>query len=232
MNPAVVPPIGADDVRFRALGDSAVLVEAPTLTGEAAWRWVHALDAALGAVSGIDETAPALVNLLVRFDPLVTDHVGIADAVRAVLPVDDVPATPEDHRLSVRYGGADGPDLGEVAIRTATTELDVVAAHTGAEFTVRMYGFAPGYAYLGGLPDGLRLARKPAAVRDVPAGSVIIANDQCLVTTITMPTGWWVIGRCDDPILLVGADRPARFAVGDRVRFTADATSPVGGGGG
>jgi inhibitor of KinA len=83
-----------------------------------------------------------------------------------------------------------------------------------------MYGFAPGYAYLAGVPEEIRLPRKQAAVRDISAGSVIIAGPQCLVTTLTMPTGWWIIGRSPTRILR-GEDvnRPFLFDVGDRVRF-------------
>ena len=82
-----------------------------------------------------------------------------------------------------------------------------------------MYGFAPGYAYLAGVPDRLRLPRKPAAVRGVEAGSVIVAGPQCLITTLKMPTGWWIIGRSPTRVLTGDAERPFLFDVGDRVRF-------------
>ena len=62
-----------------------------------------------------------------------------------------------------------------------------------------MYGFAPGYAYLSGLPRRCGSTASPAPVRDVPAGSVIIAGGQCLITTLTMPTGWWIIGHSTGP---------------------------------
>jgi inhibitor of KinA len=56
-------------------------------------------------------------------------------------------------------------------------------------------------------------------VRDVPAGSVIIAGPQCLVTTLTMPTGWSIIGRSPTRILTGDPERPFLFDVGDRVTF-------------
>jgi inhibitor of KinA len=84
-----------------------------------------------------------------------------------------------------------------------------------------MYGFAPGYAYLSGLPPPLHLDRKPAPVRNVPAGTVIIAGGMCLITTLTMPTGWWRIGRTETRVLTGDPAHPFAFAVGDRLRFTA-----------
>ena len=82
-----------------------------------------------------------------------------------------------------------------------------------------MYGFAPGYAYLGGVPETLHLPRKPAPLRGVPAGSVLIAGAQCIVSTLVMPTGWWIIGRSPTPILTGDPSRPFLFDIGDRVRF-------------
>ena len=49
--------------------------------------------------------------------------------------------------------------------------------------------------------------------------SVIVAGPQCLVTTVRMPTGWWIIGRSPDRILTGDAARPFLFDVGDRVVF-------------
>jgi inhibitor of KinA len=82
-----------------------------------------------------------------------------------------------------------------------------------------MYGFAPGYAYMGGVPLALQLPRKPVAERGHPVGSVIIAGPQCLITTLPMPTGWWVIGRTPLAVLDPLGERPFRFDPGDTIRF-------------
>ena len=95
--------------------------------------------------------------------------------------------------------GADlAPDLGAVANATGLTEEAVINAHLAGDYKVLMYGFAPGYAYLAGVAKAIQVPRKQSAVRDVPAGSVIIAGPQALVTTIIMPTGWSIIGRSPD----------------------------------
>ncbi len=119
------------------------------------------------------------------------------------------------HEVPVTY---DGADLTAVAERTGLSVEAVVAAHLAGKYSVYLYGFAPGYAYLGGVPEAIRIPRKEAPVRGVAAGSVIIAGAQCIITTLTMPTGWWVIGHSAVQIL-----RPEGmlFEVGDRVRFVA-----------
>lgn len=204
---------------FRRVADRAVLVEMGTAPAPAVEAAVQALDRALAAhpCPGLVEAVPAFVNLMVVFDPLATDHAAVTAHLRALLdhPPGDV-RPPARHEVAVTY---DGRDLAEVARQTGLTPDAVARAHLAGDYHVVMYGFAPGYAYLGGLPAALHLPRKPAPVRDVPAGSVIIAGAQCLVTTLTMPTGWWIIGRSSTPILTGDTARPFRFDVGDLVRF-------------
>lgn len=183
---------------------------------------VLALDKALAAApfAGFVEAIPAYASLLIRFDPLVSDHATAEALARRLLDMPVAPTAPRGQReVSVCYDPACAPDLDEVARMTGLSPEQVIAAHLAGHYDVFMYGFAPGYAYLAGVPEAIRLPRKPAAVRGVSAGSVLIAGPQCLVSTITMPTGWWVIGRSPTRILTGDPDRPFLFDVGDRVRF-------------
>jgi inhibitor of KinA len=158
--------------------------------------------------------------LLVVFDPGLADHAGVTAHLRRLLDDTAPPLTPGTvHDVLVCYDDDLSPDLGSVAAQTGLSPEAVIDAHLGATYSVVMYGFAPGYAYLAGLPPALTLPRKAAAVRGVPAGSVLIAGAQCLVSTLLMPTGWWNIGRSPTPILLDDPARPFLMEVGDRVRF-------------
>ena len=206
-------------MKVRQVAGHALLVEFGTeITAEAHDR-VLALDRALAAhpPEGLIEAVPAFVNIALTFDPARTTAAKLERAL-SLLPQSAGRATPATHVVPMRY---DGRDLAEVARRTGLTEADVAETHAAAEFEVYLYGFAPGYAYLGGLPPALRLDRKPQPLRDVPAGSVIIAGSQCLITTLTMPTGWWIIGHSPARILTGDPDRPFLFEVGDRIRFEA-----------
>ncbi|MCE6951033.1 allophanate hydrolase subunit 1 [Cereibacter sphaeroides] len=208
--------------RIRALAERAILVEFADRPDETAGDRVARLDAALAAAPfpGFTEAVPAYVSLLVGFDPLVTDHAAAEAAVRAHLAksAEGRPDGPE-REVPACYDAAVAPDLAEVAARTGLAPETVVRLHLAGSYRVVMYGFAPGYAYLAGVPEALHLPRKPAALRDVPAGSVLIAGPQCLVSTLTMPTGWWIIGRSPARILTGDPRRPFLFDPGDRVRF-------------
>ena len=207
---------------FRYVAERAVLVEFDDTISDEVNRVVIALDRAIAGaeISGVIEVIPALVNLLVIFDPLATDHAAVEAAVRGLLPLEDVSGGGGAvHEIEVCYGGEFGQDLQAVAEARGISAEEVIAAHVGSELTVSMYGFAPGFAYLSGLPEAIRVPRKPAAVRDIPSGSIIIAGQQCLVTSIVMPTGWSIIGRSPTEIIRPEADKPFRFDVGDRVVF-------------
>ena len=206
----------AETPRLRPVSDCGLLVEFAEVQSDAAHAAVLGLDRVLATnpLPGQTEVVPAYVSLLVVFDPLVTDHAAVGAEVKARLgPPGGGGGAVATHEVGVVY---DGPDLDEVARRTGLSPEAVIAAHLLGDYSVYLYGFAPGYAYLGGVPETIRLPRKEAPVRHVPAGSLIIAGGQCIVTTLTMPTGWWVIGRSPVTIL-----RPegVLFAVGDRVRF-------------
>lgn len=204
---------------FRTVAEHGVLVEFADHIDAAAHAAVLALDRALAAApfAGFAEAVPAYVNLLVRFDPLVTDHRQAEAALRGLMHAGSGTAPSGQLRpVDVCY---DGPDLPEVARLTGLSAEEVIASHLAGDYQVALYGFAPGYAYLSGLPAPLHLPRKETALRGIPAGSVIIAAAQCIVTTLTMPTGWWIIGHSPTRILDPQGARPFLFDVGDRVHF-------------
>jgi inhibitor of KinA len=207
---------------FRPVAEHGVLVEfGDSITPEAHRAVLH-LDAMLAEFpcSGFREATPAYVNLLVQFDPDIADHAEIETHLRELIARPPLAERVRGQReVLVCYDAELAPDLAEVAHRTGLSPEAVIAAHLAGDYSVFLYGFAPGYAYLGGLPDALTLPRKAAAVRDVPAGSVIIAGPQCIVTTLTMPTGWWRIGRSPTQILRRDPARPFLFDVGDAVSF-------------
>lgn len=208
--------------RFTPVSDHAVLVEfSESLTPEVQDR-VRDLDAALALhpLTGLLEAVPGHVALLVRFEPLVTDHATVAAGLRQLLETPPPVRGPgRMHQVPVCYDADLAPDLAEIALRCGMETDAVIAAHLAAEYRVAIYGFAPGYAYLSGVPEGLHLPRKTSARRGVAAGSVIIAGGQCLITTLTMPTGWWILGQSPLRVLQDDPDRPFLFDIGDRVQF-------------
>ena len=54
-----------------------------------------------------------------------------------------------------------GEDIGAVADIVGLTASGVAALHAEASYHVYMFGFAPGFAYLGAPPEAIAVPRRP-----------------------------------------------------------------------
>jgi inhibitor of KinA len=80
-------------------------------------------------------------------------------------------------------------------------------------------GFAPGFAYLGDVPEQLATPRLTTPRRSVPAGSVGIAGRQTGVYPISTPGGWRLLGRTPVAMFRPEKAEMSLLRIGDRVRF-------------
>lgn len=112
----------------------------------------------------------------------------------------------------------DGPDVADVARHWGVGAGDVGRIVTSAELTVAFCGFAPGFAYLGGL--GREVPRRQTPRTAVPTGAVGLAGEYAGVYPRRSPGGWQIIGTAVDVLLWDVAREPAALlAPGTRVRF-------------
>jgi KipI family sensor histidine kinase inhibitor len=219
----------ADDPRITPFGDSALLLELGDRIDLELNRRVHALAQFVHDDGAWGTPTPAYASLLVPYDP--TD-LGVDEAVQRLSGLlaragtapsegEVVETAREPIEVPVRYGGEDGPDLDEVARAHGLRPQDVIALHSAATYTVYMLGFAPGFAYLGGLPPELATRRKATPRLRVLPGSVGIAGQQTAIYPMATPGGWQLIGRTDLSVWDASAEPPALLQPGRRVRFRA-----------
>ena len=192
-------------------GDAALLIEVDGLPE------VLALAAAVRAArpAGVLDVVPAARTVLLPVAPG-TDLGAVRRAVLD-LPVDPT-AVPDGAtvEIAVTY---DGPDLAEVARMTELGEDEVVAAHTGTPWRVAFGGFAPGFAYLTGGDERLRVPRRDEPRTTVPAGAVGLAGEFSGVYPRPSPGGWQLIGSTDAVLWDAGREPPALLEPGGWVRF-------------
>ncbi len=228
------------DPTILPLGDRAIVVDLTPLGADLGDPRVRSLArhlaSSLADLDGWDVPAPAATSVLVGLDPVSPGVAAALPIVRATVDAwrdrvargrEAVAGRTSDHapveslEVPVRYGGADGPDLDEVARRLGLTTAEVIDRHTGTVYEAAFLGFAPGFAYLGPLPPSLVLPRRDSPRTRVPAGSVAIAGPQTAIYPSESPGGWWLLGHTDLAVWDPQADPPARIAPGARIRFVA-----------
>jgi KipI family sensor histidine kinase inhibitor len=208
--------------RFLDAGECALTVEFGNRIDDALIAQVHDLDAALlrQKVSGIIETVPTYRSLMVHYDPLILSRPALVDCIRGALGAASAEQSTETvWHVPACYDASFGEDLPVVSAATGLSAAEIVELHLGATYEVAMYGFAPGWAYLSGLPQALTLPRRTSPRDRIPAGSLIIAGGQAIVAAMEMPSGWHILGRTPERLFSPGRDRPFLLSPGDRLRF-------------
>jgi KipI family sensor histidine kinase inhibitor len=210
--------------RFLHAGESALVVEyGDTIDPEIHDR-VLALDRAIAdaAIPGILETVPTYRSLLVNYDPERLEPTALIELIRSLpTAASDSSRAPRRWIVPACYAPALALDLAFVAGSLGLAIDKVVALHSSAAYRIYMYGFAPGFAYLGGLPKALDISRRTEPRPRVPPNCLLIAGGQALISTVPMPTGWHVVGRTPERFFSLGREPIFLAAVGDEVTFEA-----------
>jgi len=168
--------------------------------------WFRALTAARSSGTlACEEIVPAARTVLLR---------GVTsppDLTR----LDPLPPSPTTTALIIPVIW-DGEDLDAV---TTLWGEDPIARMTSTPFTVAFCGFAPGFAYLAGLPAHCQVSRLDTPRTAVPAGSVAVAGEYAGVYPRSSPGGWRLLGRTPLALFDLDRDPPALLAPGTTVRF-------------
>ena len=210
------------DPILRPIADCAVLVEFGQEIDDDIHALAVAFDAALeeADIPGMTERVPTYTTVYVGYDPLVTDFATMSAALRPYLKVGPkARGASKTWEIPACYDPKFAPDMAQVEDLLDMPFEQIVAYQTGASYKVYMYGFAPGYAYMGGVPKPIHIPRKTGPVMGVATRTVMIAGPQALITTVTVPSGWWRIGQAAKSPLQDDPERPFLFDVGDTVKF-------------
>ena len=196
-------------MQLRPVGADALLIET-----DQPLDWFAALDAerTAGRLPVVDIVPGAATVLLDG----VTDPISMARRLSS-WPLDSA-AVPHEPALSLDVL-FDGEDLPFVAAHTGATVDQVIATLTTTDLTVAFCGFAPGFAYLSGLPWSM--PRLPTPRTKVPAGAVALAAEFAGIYPTPSPGGWRIVGRCEARLFDPDLTPPSLFTPGRTVRFRA-----------
>ena len=213
--------------RFLNAGDSGVIVsfaDEPDMdiAMVKARRLAAAVrDGKFNFSNGVLDVIPGFNNVCIQYDATVISSSRIIEELSPT--VSGITAEENVERrhwkMPVLYGGEGGPDLEEVAERTDLSPDDVIEKHLARTLTVAIMGFMPGLGYLKGTDPALALPRRSSPRKRVPALSLGITMDQCVIYPLDSPGGWNLIGRVPVRIFEPRREDPILFRPGDRVSF-------------
>jgi inhibitor of KinA len=218
-------------------GESAILIEFGKGIHPEIHRRVNVLTEYLDTYSlpGMIEYVSAFSSVTIFYDPLAVKKMHaeslhgqsilsfeiLAPLLREIVAKlgSEVDVTPRIVEIPVCYGGEFGPDLEYVAECNHLTVDEVIQIHASGQYLVYMIGFAPGFPYLGGMPEAIATPRRQSPRMSIPAGSVGIAGMQTGVYPISTPGGWQLIGNTPLELFRPHDSTPSLLRSGDRIRF-------------
>lgn len=191
-------------MKARPYGWDGLLLEVDDPAG-----WFRTLVAAREAGElSCEEIVPAAATVLLRGVRRLPDLTLLSPTLHA--------ASASQVEIPVTW---DGADFDDVAHRWRADPATVLKGHT---FTVAFCGFAPGFAYLTGLPARYHLPRLSTPRTGVPNGSVAVGGPYTGVYPRSSPGGWRLLGHTELTLFDPALAEPALLSPGTRVRF-ADA---------
>ena len=116
--------------------------------------------------------------------------------------------------IPVHYNGI---DLDFISKFTNLSVEKIIEIHSQPVYMVALIGFLPGFPYLIGLDERLKVPRKENPRKNVEKGSVAIGGIQTGIYPMDSPGGWQIIGKTD--VSLFSLEHLALLKIGDKVKF-------------
>lgn len=169
---------------------------------------------------GIIEIIPSYSSILVTYNILKYDFYAIKKLLNEKIDL-NTSIKYEDNIITVDvyYGEDVGFDLLDISKKTNLSVDAIIKLHTSKLYDVYAIGFAPGFAYLASVDEKIAIPRLDTPRKNIPKGSVAIANTQTAVYPQSSPGGWNIIGRTTFEFFDKTIDELTPVKVGDKIKF-------------
>jgi KipI family sensor histidine kinase inhibitor len=209
--------------KVSSIGTRALLLEAPGAFELGQQKRIWSVADEVASWAHVEEAVLGVTNLLVVFTKPPRD----LEATRAAL-MDAWHRLPEKAvsgrviEIPVIYGGELGSDLPAVSAYSGLPPEEIIAIHSGGDYTVCAIGSSPGFGYLHGLDQRIFMPRKTVPSLRMLKGTVTIGGMQAGISVSTGPNGWNAIGWAATPMFDLAKTPPTLLAPGDQIRFLVE----------
>ena len=210
-------------INFFHYSQSSILVNWPQSISIEISNDINTFSKALCNDEKIIELRKGYCSLLIQFDSenISYNHfcVNLINIYKNLKEINIV--KPSVWEVPVCYHDSFSFDMKEYSKKNSLTKDEIIQLHSSKTYYLHMYGFLPGFMYLGGLDSKLHIPRKTIPNRRVLKGSVAVGGSQTGIYPSDSPGGWYVIGNT--PINLFDAsnlNQPVAIPDSNYVKFT------------
>lgn len=169
---------------------------------------------------GIKNCVPSYNKILVQFDPLLDTKEKIRKFLESITEKKISFIDKKDVvEIPICYDDEFALDIVDISQQTKLVKNDIITLHLNTEFYVYMIGFMPGLPFMGNLDKRLSVSRKLSPRVNLPAGSVGIVDNLCVIYPNCSPGGWNIIGRTPQPMFDKNKKNPTFVKIGCHVKF-------------
>jgi inhibitor of KinA len=168
------------------------------------------------------EVTPGEDSLAVKINILKKTRLQHLTDLKNLLGTYQPEVTEESNELTtvpICYDDEFALDMNDISLSKGISKAEVIHAHCGIEYQVKMIGFTPGFIYIGDLSDELTLPRLKTPRVFVPSGSIGLANKRTGIYSLGGPGGWPIIGRTPTNFFDPKKEDPLLIQPGMRLRF-------------
>lgn len=110
-------------------------------------------------------------------------------------------------------------DWNYIETYTSLNKAQYISKLLSLELSVAMLGFLPGFVYINGLTDILRVPRKSNPSVHIPKNSLAVGRQYLGIYSLPSPGGWHVIGEVLFPIIDFSSIPPIFINTNDTIKF-------------
>ena len=209
-----------DGAQLKFTSESSLLIEFENKLDDNTHHQVLKLSTALdrSTLAADIEVLPCIRSLVIYFDPFIIDHDYLLEVISS-LSFKQLELSEKHWQIPICFEGECGEDIAQVAQILNLPEREIINLIVTNPLKLYMVGFVPGLAYLGGLISSLNIPRRKSPRPPMPSNALMIAGGLACLTSASMPTGWYVIGRTPIPMFDVLRQPMVPFNVGDQLHF-------------
>ncbi|QKJ22529.1 5-oxoprolinase subunit PxpB [Poseidonibacter lekithochrous] len=171
---------------------------------------------------GIIEIIPSYSSIFITYDIFKYDYEKVVELLKNSITTKSNESNDEKVvNIDVYYGVEVGLDLEDMSTKTDLSIQEIIDIHSNKLYDVYAIGFLPGFAYLASVDQRIAMPRLSSPRKQIPKGSVSIADTQTAVYPQASPGGWNIIGRTALELFDKNLDSLSPLSVGNKVKFNS-----------